>query len=79
MYGVYDNGSLMLGNINEVIAEIEREKFADVDMCAIDMEDLLKELNELRKIDYNMIVCINYDNGMNYTLDYWGHNDRVED
>lgn len=79
MYGVYDNGSLMLGNINDVIAEIEREKFTDVDMCAIDMEELLKELNELRKIDYNMIVCINYDNGMNYTLDYWRHNDRVKD
>ena len=38
----------------------------------------LKELKELRDIDYEMVVCINYDNGMGYTIDYWSSKDIVK-
>lgn len=71
MNKIYDNGALMLGNVQMVIMEIERQKRASIDMLDADMDELLKDLKELRDIDYEMVVCINYENGMGYTLDYW--------
>ena len=47
-------------------------------MFCTDMEDILKELKKLRDIDYEMVVCINYDNGMGYTIDYWSSKDIVK-
>ena len=78
MNKIYDNGALMLGNVKDVIIEIEREIKQDIDMFDIDMEELLKDLKELRDIDYEMVVCINYDNGMGYSIDYWSSNDIVK-
>ena len=56
MKNIYDNGALMLGNVQDVIMEIEKE---------------------LRDIDYEMVVCINYDNGMGYSIDHWSSNDII--
>ena len=78
MNKIYDNGTLMLGNVQDLIMEIEREIKEDIDMFDIDMEDILKELKELRDIDYEMVVCINYDNGIGYTIDYWSSSDIVK-
>lgn len=75
---IYDNGALMLGNVQMVIMEIERQKRENIDMLDIEMDELLKDLKELRDIDYEMVVCINYDNGMGYTIDYWTSNDIVK-
>lgn len=80
MNKIYDNGALMLGNVKDLIMEIEREIKQDIDMFDIDMEELLKDLKKLRDIDYDndMVVCINYDNGMSYSIDYWCSNDIVK-
>lgn len=78
MNKIYDNGALMLGNVKDLIMEIEREMKENIDMLYIDTEDLLKDLKELRDVDYEMVVCINYDNGMSYSLDYWSSNDIVK-
>lgn len=78
MKNIYDNGALMLGNVQDLIMEIEREIKEDIDMLGADMEELIKELKELRDIDYEMVVCINYDNGMSYSIDYWSSNDIVK-
>lgn len=78
MYNIYDNGALMLGNIQDVIARVEKEIKDNLDMCFVDQEELLKDLKDLRNTDYNMIVCINYDNGMGYSIDYWQESDKVE-
>lgn len=78
MNKIYDNGTLMLGNVKDLIMEIEKEIKEDIDMFDIDMEELLKDLKELRDIDYEMVVCINYDNGMGYTIDYWSSKDIVK-
>lgn len=75
---IYDNGSLMLGNVQMVIMEVERQKRENIDMLDADMEEMLKDLKELRDIDYEMVVCINYDNGMGYTIDYWSNVDIVK-
>lgn len=77
MKNIYDNGALMLGNVQDLIMEIEREIKKDIDMLGADMEELIKDLKELRDIDYEMVVCINYDNGMGYSIDYWSSNDII--
>lgn len=77
MNKIYDNGALMLGNVQDLIMKIEREIKEDIDMLGADMEDILKELRELRDIDYEMVVCIDYDNGMGYSIDYWSSNDII--
>lgn len=79
MNKIYDNGGLLLGNVQDVIMEIEREIKENIDMFDIDMEELLKDLKELRDIDYDMIVCVNYDNGMSYSIDYWTSKDIVKE
>ena len=78
MNKIYDNGALMLGNVQDLIMKIEKELKNGVDMFCADMEDILKDLKELRDIDYEMVVCINYDNGMGYSIDYWSSNDIVK-
>ena len=78
MKNIYDNGALMLGNVQDLIMEIEREIKEDIDMLGADMEELIKDLKELRDIDYEMIVCVNYDNGMGYSIDYWSSKDIVK-
>lgn len=79
MNRIYDNGALMLGNVQDVIMEIEKEIKEDLDMCAVNQEELLKDLKELRDVDYDMVVCINYDMGMGYDIDYWTSNDIVKE
>lgn len=77
MYNIYDNGALMLGNIKDVINEVEDEIKKDIDMVFTDKEELLKELKELE--DIVDIVMVNYDNPMGYTIDYWTKNDMVKE
>lgn len=78
MNKIYDNGALMLGNVQDLIMEIEKELKNGIDMFCADMEGIIKDLKELRDIDYEMVVCINYDNGMGYTIDYWSSKDIVK-
>ena len=77
MNKIYDNGALMLGNVQDLTMEIEREIKEDIDMFCADMEEIIKDLKELRDIDCKMVVCINYDNGMGYSIDYWSSNDII--
>lgn len=77
MKNIYDNGTLILGNVQDLIMEIEKELKNGIDMLDADMEDILKDLKELRDMDYEMVVCINYDNGMGYSINYWSSNDII--
>ena len=80
MNKVYDNGGLMLGNIDLVIKEIKREIEKDIDMSDVSTEELLKDLEDLKIHVPNVnIVCINYDTGMGYSFDYWGTDDEVKE
>lgn len=80
MNSIYDNGSIMLGDLNLVIKEVQKEIKEDTDMIFVDKHELLKELLELRDCKYVEIVCINYDRGnMGYTIDYWSHSDKVKE
>lgn len=76
MFDLYDNGALLIGNINRVIKEIEDEIEKDIDEIFVDKQELLFDLKELRKNKVE-IVMINYDNPMGYSLDYWHKDDIV--
>ena len=76
MENLYDNGALMLGNIDRVIEEVKKEIKEDVDMCFVDKKELLKDLQELKEVKDIEIVMVNYENSMGYTIDYWTYRDR---
>ena len=77
MKNIYDNGALMIGNINDVIAEVEKEMKENIDMVFTDQEELLQELKEIKE-DGAEIVYINYEQPMGYELNYWMKNDIVK-
>ena len=69
MQNIYDNGEICLGEVKRII-EYFNTTGADIE----EYEDLLKELKELNDDD---IVAINYDNGMGYSIDWWTKDDKV--
>lgn len=76
MNKIYDNGAIMLGNIDLVIKEIKREIENEIDMSDANTEELLKDLEDLKvQVPSVEIVSVNYDTGMGYSFDYWTKND----
>ena len=76
MNKIYDNGAIMLGNVKMVREEIQKEIKENVDMFCADMEEILKDLEELSN---ETIVAINYDCGMGYSIDYWHEDDIIKE
>lgn len=80
MNSIYDNGSIMLGNIDLVIKEIKREIENEIDMSDANTEELLKDLEDLKvQVPSVEIVSVNYDTGMGYSFDYWTKNDEYKE
>lgn len=80
MNKVYDNGAMMIGNIDLVIKEIKREIKEATDMYDIELENLLKDLEDLKVQVPNIdIICIDYDTGMGCSFDYWRKNDEIKE
>ena len=69
MKNIYDNGRLCLGEVKKII-EYFNTTGADIE----EYEDLLEELKTLNDDD---IVAINYDNGMGYSIEYWTTKDII--
>lgn len=80
MNNVYDNGALLIGNIDMVINQIKKDMQDNIDMVFTDQEELLQELIELKNNSDNKveIVYINYERPMGYELNYWYKNDLVK-
>ena len=70
MQNIYDNGRLCLGEVGKI-----RQQLIDNAEETWEIEDILAELKELED---NTIVAINYDNGMGYSIDYWSSKDIVK-
>ena len=70
MNNVYDNGELLLGQVDKVIDYLGLMYYEE----GIDVNDLI---NDLRELDKNGIVCVNYDNPMGYSIDYWDKKDII--
>ena len=78
MNNVYDNGALLIGNIDMVINQIKKDMQDNIDMVFTDQEELLQELIDLKNDNIGVdIVYINYERPMGYELNYWCKNDKV--
>lgn len=79
---LYDNGGVMVGNIDLVIKELKREIEENIDMGFVDTQELLKDLEKLKdmgnKININVeVVSINYDLAAGYSIDFWTDEDKI--
>lgn len=80
MNSVYDNGGVMIGNIDLVIKELKREIEKDIDMSDVSTEELLKDLEDLKvQVPDVSIVSIDYDTGMGYSFNYWTTDDEIKE
>lgn len=80
MNKVYDNGALLIGNIDNVIKAVKNDIKNDIDMLFISKNELLEELEELKEeLGKDLIVYIDYEsNRTEYELNYWTNEDIVE-
>lgn len=80
MNNLYDNGALLMGNINKVIDYVKMNIKENISMLFIDSEELLKELIDLRKeLGKDLIVYVNYETYRNnYELNYFINEDIVK-
>lgn len=69
MQNIYDNGRLCLGEVGKI-----RQQLIDNAEETWEIEDILAELKELED---NTIVAINYDNSMGYSIEYWTTKDII--
>lgn len=72
MNNIYDNGELLLGTKKDIL-NYWKNNAIDIDS---DFEEELKE--DLKDLKDDTIICINYDNGMGYTIDYWNNEDIIK-
>ena len=69
MQNIYDNGEMCLGEVKKII-----EYF---NTTGADIEEYEEVLEELKKLNDDDIVAINYDNGMGYSIDWWTKKDKI--
>ena len=69
MQNIYDNGEMCLGEVKKII-----EYF---NTTGADIEEYEEVLAELKKLNADDIVAINYDNGMGYSIDWWTKDDKI--
>ena len=69
MQNIYDNGEMCLGEVKKII-----EYF---NTTGADIEEYEEVLEELKKLNDDDIVAINYDNGMGYSIDWWTKDDKI--
>lgn len=70
MNNVYDNGTMIIGELNKVINYIARNDKEE------EYKDLIEDLEHLKQFN-GVIVCVNYDNGMGYSIDWWNNSHLV--
>ena len=71
MNKIYDNGSMILGNVYNVKEYVCRHSEE-----TWEIEELIKDLEDLDETD---IVVVNYDLPMGYTIDFWKEKDLVKE
>ena len=69
MQNIYDNGRLCLGEVGKIKQDLINNAEE-----TWEIEDILEELKELED---NTIVAINYDSGMGYSIEYWTTKDKI--
>lgn len=74
MIGIYDNGDTLLGRVS-LIREYTREHTEKFDE---DREFLIELLEDIKDLDEDTIVAVNYENQMGYTIEFWKPSDRLK-
>lgn len=69
MKNIYDNGMMILGVVYDVKEYIARN-------CE-DVSEIKELIEDLEDLDADDIVCVNYDNPMGYSINYWKKDDIV--
>lgn len=73
MENIYDNGTVMLGNVKQ-IKEYTEKQFEKELIEDYEREEILEELKDFKDSD---IVAINYDCGMGLSIEGWEINDII--
>ena len=74
MSGLYDNGEMLLGNVEDILEYAKRQNEADL----IDEEDYEEIIETLKDLELHTIVAINYDHGMGMSFDWWTKEDEMD-
>jgi len=74
MNNLYDNGEMLLGTKRDILEYTKRQNEAQL----IEEEDYQEIVETLEDLEDNTIICINYDNGMGMTFDWWEDTDKLE-
>lgn len=72
MNNLYDNGTCLLGTKKDIYDYILNDERLE----SWEYEDLL---NDLKEHSDDTIICVNYDNGMGYSYDYWETTDIIKE
>ena len=72
---IYDNGELLLGTKRDIIEYQTRLVKAQL----IEKEDYDEIIETLQDKKEDTIVCINYDNGMGLSFDFWENEDIIKE
>lgn len=73
MNNLYDNGAILLGTKKDIVNQIYNN------MLEEEQDILYMEiLEDLKVLEDNTIIALNYDNGMGYSIDYWTKKDILE-
>ena len=75
MNKIYDNGNQLIGEYGKIV-EYAKKQFENNGYE--DIKVLLSELQEL-DLDNDTIICVNYDNGMGNTFDWWEQDTSIID
>ena len=75
MNNLYDNGTILIGTIKDVKKYMEKQLQQNDDAYVDDIKDILEDIKDL---DDNSIISINYDWGMGYIMNYWNDDDIVK-
>lgn len=71
MNKIYDNGEIALGNVRDI------EKYLINNSERIfEIEDIL---GDLKNLEDDKIVAINFDNDLGYFINFWGNDDIVKE
>ena len=72
MYNVYDNGEKILGKV------IDIKRYINANKQHWEETDAKEIMDELKDMEYDTIVALDYNHGMGWYMDWWDYKDIVQ-
>lgn len=73
MNKIYDNGALMLGNVQDILEYLATQNED------LELEMVTEIVEELEELEEDTIVCVNYEHPMGWSIDYWDSKSVVKE